>query len=667
MRILFMMSHPGVNSFTPALRLLAERGHEIELGFQWVKTGESHRTLERVAAECPGLTFGQLPLPGRSDWSALASELRYGTDYLRYLEPRYRAATKLRARAERRAPTAIRRAGRLFGLRPGLQGIERTLPPPASAVRYLAEKRPDVLLITPLVELGSAQADWLRAAKRLGIRTGYPVFSWDNLTNKGLLRDIPDLVIVWNELQADEAVELHGVARERIRVTGAQSFDHWFGWEPSRTREQFCAEVGLRTDRPILLYLCSSGFVAPGEPEFVRSWIDRLRARGGEWAEVGFLIRPHPLESTKWTDWSSGPQVTVWPRLGEDPHEDSWRRNYYDSIFHAAGVVGINTTAQIEAAIVGRPVHTLLAPEFRETQAGTLHFHYLQADGYGHLFVGRTFDEHAEQLEETLRGRPDGGRNERFLHRFVRPLGVDVSASERFAAAVEELGSRSVQPDPGPALAPLVRLAARPFAAAATRRAAARGEQKTETPARELQRTVRRLSRDRGGALVLAPLWRGDEVAEILYWVPFLRWAQTATFGLRERLVVERRPEHAEWYTGIGARQVDPGDAPEAKHTLSPELVAAARSELAGRGDDRRIQHRLLDFAPLETRNGSSFTGAFGPAAIEALLSGHDALVVAPEPGAELERDLEVVRTFLDRPPYGRLEVVEHVEAVAAP
>ena len=36
-------------------------------------------------------------------------------------------------------------------------------------------------MVTPLVGLGSAQADYLRAAKRLGILTAYPVLSWDNL------------------------------------------------------------------------------------------------------------------------------------------------------------------------------------------------------------------------------------------------------------------------------------------------------------------------------------------------------------------------------------------------------------------------------------------------------------------------------------------------------
>jgi len=715
MRILFLVSHPGLSSFGPALRLLAGRGHEVHLAFQRVKTAESRRSLESLAAELPSLTFGQLPRHGRSGWTPLVGELRHTADYLRYLEPRYRDATKLRARAERKAPPSGRRLGhvaRALGptgvaaARRVVQGVERCLPPPPSADRFLGELDPDVVLITPLIELGSTQADWLRAARRRGLRTGFPVFSWDNLTNKGLLRDVPDRVLVWNDLQAAEARELHAVPDDRIRVTGAPAFDHWFDWAPSRDRDAFCAEVGLRADRPMLLYLCSSGFIAPDEPTFVRRWIEQLRARGGPLAEAGVLVRPHPLFALPWTEVELGPQTAVWPRLGEDPSDEAGRRNYFDSIYHSAAVVGINTTAQIEAAIVGRPVHTLLSDEFRETQRGTLHFHYLQADDYGLLHVAETFDEHAAQLEESLRGSPDDGRNERFLRRFVRPLGLDVSASEVVADAVEELGARPAPaPARAPAAAPLVRPALRPFAARAEARArkARKGRPAKAWPARDLQRRVHKLARTADGAPVVAGPWQGDEVGEVLYWVPFLRWTLTATLGLRDRLHVLRREERAAWYAGIGAGQAETvdglglGDAEPLR--LDAQAVQETRSELAGQDPHRRIQRRLLEFAPLDppplpgdldlpsgfvaVRGGieladlpvvhlerfdpetahaviaraDAYVGPYGVEPYLAVLFGIPAVVVPSGPVDDNE--LRLAATFLAEPPFGPLELVE--------
>ena len=54
------------------------------------------------------------------------------------------------------------------------------------------------------------------------------VGSWDHLTTKGLIHEVPDRVLVWNEAQKQEAIALHGVPAERVLVTGAQAYDHWF-------------------------------------------------------------------------------------------------------------------------------------------------------------------------------------------------------------------------------------------------------------------------------------------------------------------------------------------------------------------------------------------------------------------------------------------------------
>ncbi len=162
------------------------------------------------------------------------------------------------------------------------------------------------------------------------------------------------------------------------------------------------------------------------------------------------IVRPHPRNAAQWAGVElDDPQAVVWPRLGEEPLESESRKNYFDSIYHSAAVVGINTSAQIESAVVGRPVHTVLADEFKETQQGTLHFQYLKD---GHLWVGRTLDEHLDQLEESLRGREDDGRNERFLLAFVRPRGLDVAATPLYVETLEELGSEPrPEPERGPA------------------------------------------------------------------------------------------------------------------------------------------------------------------------------------------------------------------------
>src|SRR4051794_7431988 len=427
MKVLYVAGHPAhVGPLRPVLELLDARGHRVHLAFGSMSP-QGHQVLQRLSDECRGLTFGKVPgrgSPGGTiedrGWEVLAKRLRHDADFLRYLEPRYSSAPRLRARAElgvdpsvRKAARAAARIGGRFGvrtLRAALQHAERCIAPPAHVERFLADVAPDVVLLTHLARY-STQVDHLRAARRLGIHNGYHVFSWDNLTNKGLVHELPELVLVWNDVQAAEAAELHRIPRDRIRVTGAWSYDHWFGWRPSRTRAELCAQVGLRADRPIVLYTCSSQQVAPDEVGFVRRWLAAVRAFGGELSETGVLVRPHHMNAEQWSGVTlDDEQAVVWPPGGEAPHQRESRQNYFDSIYHADAVVGINTSALIEGAIIGRPIHTVLADEFRGMQRGTLHFRYLEAPEFGHLRVGRTMHEHLAQLDTSLRGGGDDGR-----------------------------------------------------------------------------------------------------------------------------------------------------------------------------------------------------------------------------------------------------------------
>ena len=112
----------------------------------------------------------------------------------------------------------------------------------------------------------------------------------------------------------------------------------------------------------------------------------------------------------------------------------------YDTVYHSAAVVGLNTSAEIEAAIVGRPVFTIVDRN-AAGQQGTLHFHYLLRSQGGHVELASDFDEHRTQLSAALSGRGDRSRIEAFVRRFVRPKGLDVPVAPIVADALEALGA----------------------------------------------------------------------------------------------------------------------------------------------------------------------------------------------------------------------------------
>ncbi|MEJ7892762.1 MAG: hypothetical protein WKF94_08975 [Solirubrobacteraceae bacterium] len=460
MRVLFVLLSPGFGRlFEAGLSRIAERGHDLDIAFTTSarKVEASDTTyFDALVERHPRVTWRAVAIEDDA-WSGFASSIRHTLDWMRYLDPLYEDAFSLRARAEARVHPALRatileagdeRRRRLAGV---MRAMERALPIPAEYERLLDEVEPDLIAVTPMIDMGSSQVDLVRAARRRGISTALPVASWDNLTNKGVIREPPDRTLVWNAAQAREAVELHGVPPDSVIVTGAHTYDHWFGRRPSAKREEFCAKVGLPADRPYVLYLGSSYFIAPDEVRVIRRWLRGLRDHGGPLSDAGVLVRPHPANLQPWEelDWLDPELTRIWPRHGAIPVDDDSKAGFFDSIFHSVAVVGINTSAQIETAIVGRPVLTFLADDVADGQTGTLHFEHLRAaGGKGLLHVADTLDEHLGQLAGLVADGGGAERNGSFLEAFVRPHGLDVPAGPRFVDALEELARTWVRPIP---------------------------------------------------------------------------------------------------------------------------------------------------------------------------------------------------------------------------
>lgn len=624
MRILFSLRHPGaLRNFASTLQALAERNHQVHLVFgQEDKEGDG-RLLQGLTRDFAGITCAELErkTPWRF-WLGLARAARYSVDYVRYLTPEYAGVNSLKERARGKAPAPMRWLAELpvFRGRTGnrvltqaLLAVERAIPIDRSVFELVARERPDVLLVTPLVDIGSDQVDYIKAARRLGIRSALPVLSWDNLTNKGLIRVQPDKVFVWNEAQKAEAIGMHGANPDDVVVTGAMVYDQWFARRPSTTREEFCARVGLDPSRPILLYVCSSPFIAPDELTFIEQWIAAVRAASDERVRTaGILVRPHPENLQPWHrfDEAALEHVAVWPRGGASPVDAASRNDFFDSMYHAAAAVGINTSAQIECGIVGRPVFSIRTPAYRRTQDGTLHFRHLTSEGGGLLRLADDFDAHVRQIAQAL-DDPDGTRRqvEGFVRAFTRPHGLDVEATPRIVAAIEQLAAT---PAPAPRRQPLsmypLRAALYPVAALLSilrrvRRVSRKRQRQLRPitvtgtlmqltlaaldwlfrarPVREfakrhiVPRALSRLSAvdapteeavavprmlhqiARSSRPIIVGPWVSELGHELLYWIPFLNWVKTYRPFDAGRLVVVSRGGCGAWYREIGARYVD--------------------------------------------------------------------------------------------------------------
>jgi hypothetical protein len=289
---------------------------------------------------------------------------------------------------------------------------------------------PACVVVSPLVNFASREVDVVKAAKRLGIPTLLAAASWDNLTNKGRIQIQPDRIAVWNEAMRREAVELHGAVPDRVHITGAPVFDRWFDAAPTVDRAAFCRRLGFDPARPIIVYLCSSFSIAGTERGITRHWLHTIAAHPAL-RDAQVLVRPHPMALNGWTKVVAGAGddgvahwhgAVLWPLRPTHPTTPATRAEFFDSLYHADAIVGLNTSAMIEAAILRKPVLTFLEHAKRESQTGNLHFRHLESGGF--LSVASTLAEHAEQLAAALERPPStADACDRFVADFVRPLG----------------------------------------------------------------------------------------------------------------------------------------------------------------------------------------------------------------------------------------------------
>jgi hypothetical protein len=480
MKILFMMTEPRVMKYYhETLRFMLKKGHSVHVAYFSLEKYREGTLHEELAVEFPE-RFGYEVLSGKRPglWRDLCIALSWAEDYLFFLRPFFSSAARLRERVEIRiAPAFVWLMNRCPGFSTPdareamslqLRAVDRAVPASRAHKRFISHIRPDVVLVSPLLSHSGQQSEYLRAAQSLGVTTAYCVASWDNLTTKGAMRGDPDYIILWNDTQKKEAIDLHGADPERIIVTGAQYFDEWFVRRPSRDRKDFCSVVGLPPDRPILMYMCSSNFMAPNERAFVLKWIAALRRSAApELAEAGVLIRPYPEYAEQWreVDFSPYGSVVVWPSSGEYAITESAKRNFYDSVYHSLAVVGVNTTAMIESAIIGRCVLSVLASEFNESQANTIHFRYLKQENGGFLYLARDLEEHIAHLATILKDEDRMRRQiSQFVSHFARPHGMDQPCVPIVARAIEALGEAAPRKHPTSLPTRLLRLGLYPVA-----------------------------------------------------------------------------------------------------------------------------------------------------------------------------------------------------------
>jgi hypothetical protein len=422
-------------------------GELLDYGAELVFAGvEGKNPVPKAVRGRPGVSVVHLPTARDPEQEQAVKLLRALSGLTRFYDPELADADWSRLRASNRSlhfaghPNQDERAPRLAALEvpPDVRGrvaeavsaVESRVPPPDGLVEAIAALEVDAALIVSRCSFGAAERDLVKAARELDLRTLMLVWSWDNLSSKAALHEHPDHLLVWNEIQVDEAERLHGLPRERVHALGAPSFDDFF-------------DAMATVDRPprkgkTVLYLGSSSNISTHEPDIFATWLTAVRnAEDPAVRDAEVVVRPYPGGGA-WKLWQPEPgQAGVAVSRGH-----RWKRDgLATTLAGVDAVVALNTSGELEAAIAGVPVVTFRAGPDAPGQEGSIHFEYLLERNGGFVVDSRDLDEHVANLRRALHGEHDLVGQRAFVERFVRPLGIERAVSPILAARILELAA----------------------------------------------------------------------------------------------------------------------------------------------------------------------------------------------------------------------------------
>jgi CDP-glycerol glycerophosphotransferase (TagB/SpsB family) len=140
---------------------------------------------------------------------------------------------------------------------------------------------------------------YLTAGRRLRLPVVAHVASWDHTVGKGVISPHCDVYVVQNRVMEDDLRRYHGIAPDRVRVTGWPQTDLFAHRRSRRDYEELLRRYRLDPRRPVVLVAGNTPSNAPYEGAFV----DRLL----EWwsssaaGRVQLVFRPHPRDRL-WRD-----------------------------------------------------------------------------------------------------------------------------------------------------------------------------------------------------------------------------------------------------------------------------------------------------------------------------------------------------------------------------
>ncbi|MGH3136164.1 MAG: hypothetical protein ACRDPV_06700 [Gaiellaceae bacterium] len=283
-----------------------------------------------------------------------------------------------------------------------------------------------------------AVVPFLVVARRLRIPIVAHVASWDHTVGKGVIAPFCDRYIVQNGIMQDDLERYHGIAPERVVITGWPQTDIYHRHRPRDDFDALVRSYELDPEVPLVVVMGNTPTNAPYEDRFVERLVGwwEMEGRG----RVSLLFRPHPRDRA-WRERFAAALATDGVHVQEASFTDF--EVLATVLQHAACVVANAGTILLEAIVNDRPAVCVLYDEGAEPGEGwamknVIGEHYKELAASGAFYSAERFEAVVSGIERAL-AHPGELADERARVALEVVGEVDGLAGARVVNAINEL------------------------------------------------------------------------------------------------------------------------------------------------------------------------------------------------------------------------------------
>lgn len=251
--------------------------------------------------------------------------------------------------------------GRIGSLQNLVRWGELQIVAPLQLRKLFDEYQPSLIFATVIVN-DQFDVPILLEAKRRGIKTTASTRNWDNFTTFGFLLMLPDVLLLQNEFLKDQAMRLHAMPQDCIKVIGFPHFDWYRKQEVIEPREVFCKKLGIDPAQKIILYGAMGDWLFPHEGEMAEVF-EELMEEGKIGQKATMIFRAHPafispLERMKKLKYVVPDKVLGqnFNTVGDPLIDQDDLAHFINSLYHSDVVVTAASTVGLDAVVFDKPL-----------------------------------------------------------------------------------------------------------------------------------------------------------------------------------------------------------------------------------------------------------------------------------------------------------------------